>query len=300
MEPINKFISGKNHPAAKKIDPAQIRQQVLAEPAVSQFISAHRDKITDEMIDKSMSALFEFYLFQQNKKDPVTQGFKPKLILNTNAIDITYVPEDSKIEHDREVSARKNLRLIDLPTSLHDVKLSQVEITPERKQAMADIGQFLSAYSKNIHQKGLFLSGSFGVGKTFILAGLANSLARMNKRVVFMHVPNFIAGLSSHFNDNSLPEEVQRISNCDVLILDDIGAENLSQWSRDEVLAVILQSRMDNQLPTFFSSNFSMNDLEEHFKETKNAIDPVKAARLMERVRTLAKEVVVSGPNRRR
>ena len=300
MEPINKFISGKNHPAAKKIDPAQIRQQVLAEPAVSQFISAHRDKITDEMIDKSMSALFEFYLFQQNKKDPVTQGFKPKLILNTNAIDITYVPEDSKIEHDREVSARKNLRLIDLPTSLHDVKLSQVEITPERKQAMADISQFLSAYSKNIHQKGLFLSGSFGVGKTFILAGLANSLAMMNKRVVFMHVPNFIAGLSSHFNDNSLPEEVQRISNCDVLILDDIGAENLSQWSRDEVLAVILQSRMDNQLPTFFSSNFSMNDLEEHFKETKNAIDPVKAARLMERVRTLAKEVVVSGPNRRR
>lgn len=300
MEPINKFISGKNHPAAKKIDPAQIRQQVLAEPAVSQFISAYQDKITDEMIDKSMSALFEFYLFQQNKKDPVTQGFKPKLILNTNAIDITYVPEDSKIEHDREVSARKNLRLIDLPTSLHDVKLSQVEITPERKQAMADIGQFLSAYSKNIHQKGLFLSGSFGVGKTFILAGLANSLAMMNKRVVFMHVPNFIAGLSSHFNDNSLPEEVQRISNCDVLILDDIGAENLSQWSRDEVLAVILQSRMDNQLPTFFSSNFSMNDLEEHFKETKNAIDPVKAARLMERVRTLAKEVVVSGPNRRR
>ena len=300
MEPINKFISGKNHPAAKKIDPAQIRQQVLAEPAVSQFINAHQDKITDEMIDKSMSALFEFYLFQQNKKDPVTQGFKPKLILNTNAIDITYVPEDSKIEHDREVSARKNLRLIDLPTSLHDVKLSQVEITPERKQAMADISQFLSAYSKNIHQKGLFLSGSFGVGKTFILAGLANSLAMMNKRVVFMHVPNFIAGLSSHFNDNSLPEEVQRISNCDVLILDDIGAENLSQWSRDEVLAVILQSRMDNQLPTFFSSNFSMNDLEEHFKETKNAIDPVKAARLMERVRTLAKEVVVSGPNRRR
>ncbi|KJY61633.1 primosomal protein DnaI [Lactobacillus apis] len=300
MEPINKFISAKNHPAAKKIDPAQIRQQVLAEPAVSQFISAHQNKITDEMIDKSMSALFEFYLFQQNKKDPVTQGFKPKLILNTNAIDITYVPEDSKIEHDREVSARKNLRLIDLPTSLHDVKLSQVEITPERKQAMADIGQFLSAYSKNIHQKGLFLSGSFGVGKTFILAGLANSLAMMNKRVVFMHLPNFIAGLSSHFNDNSLPEEVQRISNCDVLILDDIGAENLSQWSRDEVLAVILQSRMDNQLPTFFSSNFSMNDLEEHFKETKNAIDPVKAARLMERVRTLAKEVVVSGPNRRR
>ena len=121
----------------------------------------------------------------------------------------------------------------------------------------------------------------------------------MNKYVVFLHVPTFIASLSSHFNDNSLQNEVQKIANADFLVLDDIGAENLSQWSRDEVLAVILQARMDNAMPTFFSSNFAMNDLEDHFKETKNAIEPVKAARLMERIRALAKEVIISGPNRR-
>lgn len=297
MKSINNFLDKKK---ADHLDVAKIRAEILSEPKIKQFISENQDKITSEMIDKSMSALFEFYLDQQNKKDPVTKGYRPKLILNTNAIDIIYAPENSKLEHDRELAAKKHLRLINLPSSLHDVRLSQVEITPQRQQAMAEIGQFLAAYSQDAHQKGLYLSGNFGVGKTFILAGLANSLAMMNKYVIFMHVPNFIASLSSHFNDNSLMTEINRIANCDVLIMDDIGAENLSQWSRDEVLAVILQLRMDNQLPTFFSSNFSMDDLEEHFKETKNAIDPIKAARLMERVRTLAKEVIVSGPNRRR
>lgn len=277
---------------------AKIKQKVLAEPKVQQFISQHQEQLNDSIIDKSLPSLFEFYL-SQHKKDPVTQGYYPDLIMNKNAISLKFVPEDSKLIHDREISIKKHLRLINLPEGLHDIRLSQIELTPERKEVMTAIQKFLYHYARDIHQKGLYLSGNFGIGKTYILAGLANQVAAMNKYVVFLHVPTFIASLASHFNDNSLQDEVHTIANCDLLILDDIGAENLSQWSRDEVLAVILQARMDNVLPTFFSSNFAMNDLEDHFKETKNAIEPVKAARLMERIHSLATEIVISGHNRR-
>lgn len=277
---------------------AKIKQKVLAEPKVQQFISQHQEQLNESIIDKSLPSLFEFYL-SQHKKDPVTQGYYPDLIMNKNAISLKFVPEDSKLIHDREISIKKHLRLINLPEGLHDIRLSQIELTPERKEVMTAIQKFLYHYARDIHQKGLYLSGNFGIGKTYILAGLANQVAAMNKYVVFLHVPTFIASLASHFNDNSLQDEVHTIANCDLLILDDIGAENLSQWSRDEVLAVILQARMDNVLPTFFSSNFAMNDLEDHFKETKNAIEPVKAARLMERIHSLATEIVISGHNRR-
>ena len=277
---------------------AKIKQKVLAEPKVQEFISQHQEQLNDSIIDKSLPSLFEFYL-SQHKKDPVTQGYYPDLIMNKNAISLKFVPEDSKLIHDREISIKKHLRLINLPEGLHDIRLSQIELTPARKEVMTAIQKFLYHYARDIHQKGLYLSGDFGIGKTYILAGLANQVAAMNKYVVFLHVPTFIASLASHFNDNSLQDEVQKIANCDLLILDDIGAENLSQWSRDEVLAVILQARMDNVLPTFFSSNFAMNDLEDHFKETKNAIEPVKAARLMERIHSLATEIVISGHNRR-
>ena len=298
MQSITKIKVQGQTAKAEDESTAKIKQTVLAEPKVQQFISQHQEQLNDSIIDKSLPSLFEFYL-SQHKKDPVTQGYYPDLIMNNNAISLMFGPEDSMLIHDREISIKKHLRLINLPDGLHDIRLSQIELTPERKEVMTAIQKFLYHYSQDIHQKGLYLSGDFGIGKTYILAGLANQVAAMNKYVVFLHVPTFIASLASHFNDNSLQDEVHTIANCDLLILDDIGAENLSQWSRDEVLAVILQARMDNILPTFFSSNFAMNDLEDHFKKTKNAIEPVKAARLMERIHSLATEIVISGPNRR-
>ena len=158
---------------------------------------------------------------------------------------------------------------------------------------------FFFFFKKNKHIKGLYLTGDFGVGKTYILAGLSNAIARQGSRVVFLHVPSFIASLGSHFQDNSLSDEIDRIASAPVLVFDDIGAETLSEWSRDDVLGVILQKRMDNVLPTFFSSNMTMDDLAEHFAETRNNVDEVKARRLMERVRFLSKEVFVGGKNRR-
>lgn len=298
MRPIKKYIAKGQSGNAEEQSPEAIKQRVLAEPKVQNFIAQHQDQLNDSIINKSLPTLYGYYL-SQHKKDPVTRGYYPDLIMNKNAISLKFVPEDSKLIHDREIYIKRHLRLINLPDGLHDVRLSQIEMTPERAEVMTRIQQFLSRYTKDAHQKGLYLSGNFGIGKTYILAGLANQVAAMDKYVVFLHVPTFIAGLSSHFSDNSVQDEVQKIANADFLILDDIGAESLSQWSRDEVLAVILQARMDNVLPTFFSSNFAMSDLADHFKETKNSIDPVKAARLMERIKSLATEVVISGPNRR-
>ncbi|RMC39147.1 primosomal protein DnaI [Lactobacillus sp. ESL0236] len=298
MRTINQLIIKNNSKLTKKNNFDEIRKQILADPKIKKFINVYRDKITDEMINASLSSLYEFYI-SQHHKDPVIVGYRPELMLSSNAITLKYVPEESKLAQDRDHSIKKHVRLINLPLNLHNVRLSQVEVTAGRRTAIAKIQEFLSLYKTNVHQKGLYLSGDFGVGKTYLLAGLANSIAAMNKQVIFLHLPTFIANLASHFGDNSLTNEVQRIAHCDLLILDDVGAETLSQWSRDEVLGIILQARMDNELPTFFSSNFAMADLEEHFKETKNAIDPVKAARLMERVKTLATEIIVSGPNRR-
>ncbi|MCT7885800.1 MAG: primosomal protein DnaI, partial [Lactobacillus iners] len=99
---------------------------------------------------------------------------------------------------------------------------------------------------------------------------------------------------------NSLTDKIMKIATATIVIFDDIGAESLTEWSRDEVLGVILQRRMDNQLPTFFTSNMNFDALTIHFAQVKNSYDDVKAKRLMERIRCLSKEVFVGGENRRR
>ncbi len=280
-------------------DQTNLQKDVLQSPEVREFLQKNKNKIDMSMVKNSMSNLYEFYIQLQNP-DKIMSGYRPELFLNGDVIDVRYTPTADKIEADREKTIEHHLELIDLPERLHNVRLSQIDIDEGRKEVLSLIGEFLSKYKKNPHQQGLYLSGDFGRGKTYILAGLANQVAKENKNIVFLHVPTFIASLSSHFEDNSLQQEIRRVADADLLILDDIGAESLSQWSRDDVLGVILQARMDNVLPTFFSSNLDMNDLEEHFAETKNSVDKVKAARIMQRIRFLAKEVVVFGPNRRK
>lgn len=298
MEPIGdtlkKIIKKRNLSASLQ----EIQNEVLHDKDVHKFLVDNKEKLNRQLVNASFANLYEYYS-QKQKSNDVMNGYQPELFLNGGVIDVRYTPTKAKIEADKDLNTQMHLELIDLPKKLRSVKLSDVDFTDERSDAIKLIIQFAADYPKNNHQKGLYLSGNFGVGKTYMLAGLANTVAAMNKNVIFLHVPTFIASLSSHFEDNSLNKEIKRVSECDVLILDDIGAETLSQWSRDDVLGVILQARMDNVLPTFFSSNLDMDKLEKHFAETKNAVDPVKAARLMQRVRFLAKEVVVSGENRR-
>ena len=59
-------------------------------------------------------------------------------------------------------------------------------------------------------------------------------------------------------NTGQVKEMLDQVKKAEILILDDIGAEQMSPWVRDEVLQVILQHRMQEILPTFFTSKFQL------------------------------------------
>ena len=82
-------------------------------------------------------------------------------------------------------------------------------------------------------------------------------------------------------------------------MLDDIGAENVTNWGRDEILGTILQYRMDNHLTTFFTSNLDINELEKHLSITKDNMDMVKARRIIERIKQLTIDMELISKNRR-
>ena len=83
------------------------------------------------------------------------------------------------------------------------------------------------------------------------------------------------------------------------MLLDDIGAEAESNWSRDEILGPILQYRMDQNIPTFFTSNLSLKELEEVLAITNSGVDKVKARRIIERIKQLTNSLELISKNRR-
>ena len=161
---------------------------------------------------------------------------------------------------------------------------------------------FVAAYRNTgkLPAKGFYLYGPFGVGKSFVLGAIANELASLQVKSVVVFMPEFLREMKNSIQDQTLNEKIDYVKKAPVLMLDDVGAESMTSWTRDEILGTILHYRMSEQLPTFITSNFDYAGLEHHLSQSKSGdIEVVKAARIMERIRAITEPVQMSGVNRR-
>lgn len=277
--------------------------EIMQDPDVKKFILENNDKINDKIIQNSFSKLYEFFIEKEKNQ---FNGYEPILFLNRNFIDVEYRPTEEFLLKQREQEKNNRIKAIEMPKDIKSASLSDFQIINEkddRSQAFEESLQFIQSYTKNPseYNKGLYLYGSFGVGKTYLLGAIANTLAKKGTNVTLAHFPSFVVAIKQSISDNTLTEKLNKIKQSEILMLDDIGADSMSAWIRDEVLGVILQYRMQEQLPTFFSSNFNMTQLEEDYLRISNKGDdePLKAKRIMERIKYLSKEVPMIGINRR-
>lgn len=167
-------------------------------------------------------------------------------------------------------------------------------------QAVIRAIQVVKAIQTGAHlSKGLFISGENGVGKTHMLAAIAKEFCKKETKVILVFVPELIRTLKQNsYEANTL---VRKLQNTPILMLDDLGAEMQTSFSRDEILLPILNSRMNTNKLTFFSSNFSLKDLEHHFTKTQyGENEPIKAKRMIERIEALSDYVGLVGANHRR
>ena len=116
-----------------------------------------------------------------------------------------------------------------------------------------------------------------------------------------MYYPEMLNKLKSTFDNisESFNETFESVKTCDILLLDDIGAETVTNWSRDEILGSLLQYRMEHNLTTFFTSNLNIEELETHLSLIKNNTDKVKARRIIERIKQLTDDLELISKNRR-
>lgn len=281
-------------------------QEVLNEPDVVKFIQENREKLNDEAIVKSYAKLYEYVQEKKKfhqKKGMLAPGYYPKLVLNHHFADVTYVPTAELIAKQKEQEIRNRIHSMDMPKDIRDATFEKFQLNGDRREFFEIALDFIDSYlsnSKGFH-KGLYLHGPFGVGKSYLLGAIAHELAEKGYASTLVHFPSFAVEMKQSIGKNTTGEKLETVKKASILMLDDIGADSMSSWIRDDVLGVILQYRMQEQLPTFFSSNFDMKQLEEeHLRTTQRGEDePLKAMRIMERIRYLANEVKMSGKNRR-
>jgi primosomal protein DnaI len=171
----------------------------------------------------------------------------------------------------------------------------------ERAEAVAQVGKYILQTKKDGLQKnGLYIVGSFGTGKTFLMCYMLHELAKTGLTGAIIYMPDFSEDLKAMFAEpQKLKETIDLLKETDLLIFDDLGAENMNPWLRDHVMGTILNYRM-NRKPTFFTSNYELDALEKHFSFTsKDGEEEFKGQRIMDRIRPFVEVVHVKGFNKR-
>lgn len=179
-------------------------------------------------------------------------------------------------------------------------RMKDIDITDKKRLPVIKwLKDFYDNYEKVNTLKGLYLHGNFGSGKTFMLAALLNELAiKKNANIEIVYFPELLRSMKEDFS--LVDDKLRYLQNVDILLLDDIGAESVTEWGRDEILGTILQYRMNNKLTTFFTSNLNIQELETHLAITKNSVDKVKSRRIIERIKKLTDDIELISSDRRK
>jgi primosomal protein DnaI len=172
-------------------------------------------------------------------------------------------------------------------------------INNNRLGVLKEVKRFLETYEANPKQKGLYVHGKCGQGKSYIIAYLALELANKGIDVAFVYYPDLVRTIKSMVTTGGINELVNELKRVPILILDDFGGESNTNFIRDEVLLPILQYRMVNKKPLFITSNLDRNAIIDHLSESTKEIDYQKAVRVFERIKTLVDFIELNDQNYR-
>lgn len=308
MERINETLKRVITPEfSSRLD--EMKQEVLDNPDIQKFLEENANNISRQIVDRSLSKLYEYKSQTHHCESCQSlelctnymKGYEPKLVLDRNLIDLEYVRCNRGVIEDERRKVSSMIDSIHMPKEVMEAHLAGVDLEDgSRVVAVRAAKDFLNEWERTsvLPSKGLYIYGKFGVGKSYLLGALANELAARHIHSVVVYVPEFLREMKQAIQDQSLAEKIEFVKRAPVLMLDDIGAETMSSWTRDEILGTILHYRMSEQLPTFLTSNFNYDELEHHLSFTQRGEkEVVKAGRIMERIRALTIPISLQGKN---
>lgn len=174
----------------------------------------------------------------------------------------------------------RGLTLRSFDTGIYDSEQSRAMAT-RAKQAAVNFVKNFDQIKTEFNGKGLyFWSRVKGSGKTRIGASIANALIQVHTErgepidVRYIVLVDLIEQIKETFDDDSkvkTKDVVNAVMNADVLVLDDLGVESESPFV-NKTLYRLLNHRMTKELPTIFTSNIPIEELDLKFTRDEGRI----------------------------
>ena len=165
---------------------------------------------------------------------------------------------------ERENFSSFNIRIFsDKP----DKALYKSDLSP--RENMQIIREKVKSFIENFddpEEKNLIFTGNTGVGKTFLTNCIANEMLKLGKTVLYQTAPVMFDEINDakFGRENARFDLYENILNVDLLIIDDLGTEKITD-SKVTELFTIINTRLLNQnhkiTKTIISTNLNVDEL---------------------------------------
>ena len=213
-------------------------------------------------------------------------------------VDLVYVGGEVKVKW-LECEKANRLSPSNFEVMYYQENEENVILNDKRSKLFVMMEQYLNNYDSSKLNKGLYIYGECGVGKSFMAYKFAQQLTQKGIKVLFVYYPDLVRQIKSMIGTPEMEKLINKLKTVEVLFLDDLGAENNTAFIRDDILSPLLQYRMNSELSLFITSNCNLEQLLEHFSETSNESDKNKAVRIIDRIRLLTKPIELKDENYR-
>ena len=155
----------------------------------------------------------------------------------------------------RELAARR-LDAAGIPDRYHEKTIADyIPTTPSGKIARERCEAFVSGWP---HSAGLLMVGPAGVGKTHLAVGVLRETINAGADGRFAAVYRLFRDLQRTYDGGGGGEwqVMQPLMMCDVLVIDDLGARRVTEWSHD-VISELVCERYNENRPTILTTNYA-------------------------------------------
>ena len=104
----------------------------------------------------------------------------------------------------------------------------------------------------------LLFIGDVGRGKTHLSLAIANEVLDKGKDVIYRRMNDLLEEIREAKYDGKDEGFLQKIYNCDLLVVDDFGAENSSDFAKSQI-RILIEERNINNKPWIISTNLDLN-----------------------------------------
>ena len=152
-----------------------------------------------------------------------------------------------------------------------EMNLENFYFDSNNKYVLDVVNDYINKNKDTMKSDSLIIMGKSDAGKTHLAAAIANKLIENNKIVLMERLTNLLDRIRETYENNTKSENelIEIYSNADMLIIDDLGTEKISNWALEK-LYTIIQNRYENGLPIIITTRFNKQGLIERFSYSKD------------------------------